>query len=226
MSLLCCGYDFREDRITDRVFQCFPSSPLSVTYHAQLHGTLNANATDLFAAIQEWVSPSVTIPIQLLPLTVSSVCAVISSIPLEHCPGEVTTQVVPQQYGTSENIEVTSRSSIPSEASSPDFPEESTRPMSDVGDSSSMYTPTMPEVTPGIESVFNLTHIIIAAATLIVIALAIIAIVVTIVVCALQLWTSQLAIGEYYCDTCVMYLYAMHTCTTGRHHILQYKQWS
>ena len=86
-----CGCDFREDRITDSVFQCFPSSPQSVTYHAQLHGTLNANVSGLIAAIEEWVSTGVTIPVQFLPLTVSSVCAVSSSVPLEHCPGEVVT---------------------------------------------------------------------------------------------------------------------------------------
>ncbi len=86
-----CGCAFSEDRIVDRVFQCFPSSPQSVTYHAQLHGTLNANASELFIAIQEWLSTDVTIPVQLLPLTVSSVCAVSSSTPMEDCPGEMTT---------------------------------------------------------------------------------------------------------------------------------------
>ncbi len=76
-----CGCDFREDRLTDRVFLCFPSSPQSVTYHAQLHGTLNANVTELFTAIQEWVSTGVTIPVQFLPVTISSVSEVSSSSP-------------------------------------------------------------------------------------------------------------------------------------------------
>lgn len=86
-----CGCDFREDRITDRVFQCFSSSPQSVTYHAQLHGTLNANVSELIGDIEDWVSTGVTIPVQLLPLKVSSVCVVSSSIPVDHCPGEATT---------------------------------------------------------------------------------------------------------------------------------------
>ena len=86
-----CGCGFREDRITDRGFHCFPSSPQSVTYHAQLHGTYNANASDLIFTLQDWVSEGVTIiPVQFLPLTVSSVCAVSSSVPTENCPGEAT----------------------------------------------------------------------------------------------------------------------------------------
>ncbi len=76
-----CGCDFREDRLTERVFQCSPSSPQSVTYHAQLHGTLNANVTELFTAIEEWVSTGVTIPVQFLPVTISSVSEVSSSNP-------------------------------------------------------------------------------------------------------------------------------------------------
>ncbi len=88
-----CGCAFSEDRIMDRVFQCFPSSPQSVTYHAQLHGTLNANASELFTAMQEWLSSGVTIPVQFLPLKVSSVCAVSSRMPLEDCPGEMTTDL-------------------------------------------------------------------------------------------------------------------------------------
>ncbi len=83
-----CECAFSEDRITNGVFQCFPSSPRSVTYHAQLHGTLNANITELFTILKEWLSSGATIPVQLLPLTVSSVCAV-SSTPLEHCPDDV-----------------------------------------------------------------------------------------------------------------------------------------
>ena len=83
-----CGCNFREDRITNGVFECFSSSPESVTYYAQLHGTRNANITKLIGALEDWVSsPSgVTIPVDFLPLKVSSMCAVSSSSPLEHCP--------------------------------------------------------------------------------------------------------------------------------------------
>ena len=87
-----CGCDFSEDRITDRVFECFSSSPQSVTYHAQLHGTLNANVSKLIADMQEWLSTGVTIPVQFLPLAVSSMCAVNSRTPLEHCSSEATTE--------------------------------------------------------------------------------------------------------------------------------------
>ena len=86
-----CGCDFREDRITDRVFQCFPSSPQSVTYHAQLHGTLNANASELIRDIEDWVSTGVTVSIQLLPLIVSSVCAVSPHAPIQQCQAQLGT---------------------------------------------------------------------------------------------------------------------------------------
>ena len=88
-----CGCDFTEDHITDPVFQCYPSSPQSVTYHAQLHGTLNTNVQELIRYMEDWASTGVTIPVQLLPLTVSSICEVDSSTAQEHCPGEVTTTV-------------------------------------------------------------------------------------------------------------------------------------
>ena len=81
-----CGCNFREDRIIDGVFYCFSSSPQSVIYHAQLHGTRNANITELTVVLEDWVSFGVTIPVRFLPLTVSSMCAVSSSSPLEHCP--------------------------------------------------------------------------------------------------------------------------------------------
>ncbi len=113
---LRCGCGFREDCITDRVFQCFPSSPQSVTYHAQLHGTLNANVTELFTAIEEWISSGLTIRVQFLPLTLSRVCVVSSSFPPEPCPDELTTDP-PTQF---EDItsEEQFNSSFPSEATS------------------------------------------------------------------------------------------------------------
>lgn len=86
-----CGCDFDENHITNGTFQCFPSSPQLVIYHTQFHG---ANATKLFTAIQGWMMSScVTIIVQSLPLTTSSACMVTSSTPLDHCPGEVTTQI-------------------------------------------------------------------------------------------------------------------------------------
>lgn len=86
-----CGCDFTEDRITERVFQCFPSSPHTVTYHAQLHGTLQAPVPQLLTALQEWASSVNTIAVQFLPLSVESFCAVPSSSPLEQCPGDTNT---------------------------------------------------------------------------------------------------------------------------------------
>lgn len=95
-----CGCDFREDRITDRVFQCFPSSPQAVTYHAQLHGTLRANVTQLVTAVEEWVSSVDIIAVQFLPLSVESFCEVASSSSLVECPSGATTRTTITSSGT------------------------------------------------------------------------------------------------------------------------------
>ena len=81
-----CGCGFREDRVTDGTFNCFPSSPHSVTYHAQLHGTRSANVSQLVQSIEAWPSENVTIAVQSLRLTLSSACAV--DIDVQHCPGD------------------------------------------------------------------------------------------------------------------------------------------
>ena len=81
-----CDCDFTDTFITDRVFQCFPSSPHAVTYHAQLHSALNNSVSRLVAYLQEWASSGVSIPVQFLPLAVDNFCLVPSSTPVEHCP--------------------------------------------------------------------------------------------------------------------------------------------
>ena len=82
-----CGCDFGNGRLTDRVFQCFPSFPERVAYQAQLHGTLQANASQLAALLQDWASSVVTIPVQFLPLSVHNFCTASSSSPLmQQCP--------------------------------------------------------------------------------------------------------------------------------------------
>ena len=84
-----CDCDFTDTFITDRVFQCFPSSPHAVTYHAQLHSALNNSVSRLVAYLQEWASSGhgVSIPVQFIPLAVDSFCTAPSSTPVEHCPG-------------------------------------------------------------------------------------------------------------------------------------------
>ena len=89
-----CGCDFTEDYITDGVFQCFPSSPQAVTYHAQLHSTNNISATQLLAYLQQWASSDPFVPVQFLPLTVDGFCAVPSSVPIEQCLEDKNTTTV------------------------------------------------------------------------------------------------------------------------------------
>ena len=81
--------------MTDRVFQCFPSSPQTVTYHGQLHMTQDTSVMELITDIQEWISTGVTIPVQLLPLGVEEFCAISSNTPLEQCPVDTTTTMSP-----------------------------------------------------------------------------------------------------------------------------------
>lgn len=84
-----CGCDFTEDRITNRVFQCFPTSPRTVTYHALLHGTPQANVAQLLTILQDWATSSATtIAVQFLPLSVESFCSLDSDSPLEQCQSD------------------------------------------------------------------------------------------------------------------------------------------
>lgn len=93
-----CGCDFGDDRIERPVFHCFPDSPDSVIYHAQLHGTLNANVFELFSILQEWASSEATISVNFLLLSVESFCEV-GRDPVEFCP-EISTTVVEQSTTT------------------------------------------------------------------------------------------------------------------------------
>ena len=87
-----CDCDFTADRLRDRVFLCHPSSPQSITYQAQLHGTLQAPVSDLITMIQEWSSSGGTIPVQLLPLTLNGACMYSSSYTVE-CEATEPTQM-------------------------------------------------------------------------------------------------------------------------------------
>ena len=78
-----CACAFTADRLTDRVFLCHPSSPQSVTYHAQLHGTLQAPVTDLITMMEEWASSGDNIPVQFLFLKLDGACSSITSSTVE-----------------------------------------------------------------------------------------------------------------------------------------------
>jgi len=67
---------FSEDRLSERGFQCFPSSPQAVTYRAELHGTREATVAELVEDIEQWVQEGVSIPIQFQVLTVDASCDV------------------------------------------------------------------------------------------------------------------------------------------------------
>ena len=82
-----CGCNFMEDRITDVMFQCFATSPKDVIFHAQLHGTLHVNVSDLAHYLQKWADFDILhFP---PPLVLESFCILNSSMPVEQCPGPV-----------------------------------------------------------------------------------------------------------------------------------------
>ena len=86
-----CGCDITEDHVTQRGFQCFPSSPQAVTYRAELRGTREASVEDLLQDMQQWIQDGASIPIQFQILQVDSFCDVgISSFTDPECSaGEV-----------------------------------------------------------------------------------------------------------------------------------------
>lgn len=86
-----CGCGFNLAHITNRVFDCFHSSPQAVIYHVQLHNTPDTSVAELTAHLQDWAASGVSIPIQFLPLFVNDFCVVSSGTPVELCSDEVTT---------------------------------------------------------------------------------------------------------------------------------------
>lgn len=55
---------------------CFPSSPMTVTYRAELHGTGYTTAEDLIPVIEKWIQEGASITIRFRLLTVDSSCDV------------------------------------------------------------------------------------------------------------------------------------------------------
>ena len=79
LMLATCDCDFTSDHLTNRVFLCDSSSPQSVSYQAQLHGTLQANTSQLIAILQQWISSSTKlITVQVSLLKIDDLCIVSS----------------------------------------------------------------------------------------------------------------------------------------------------
>ena len=79
IMLATCDCDFTSDHLTNRVFLCDSSSPQSVSYQAQLHGTLQANVSQLITILQQWISSSTKlITVQVSLLKIDDLCIVSS----------------------------------------------------------------------------------------------------------------------------------------------------
>ena len=72
-----CGCGFTSDHLTDSVFLCSSSSPNSVTYQAQLHGTPQANVSQLMNIItEELYKEKMSIKVQFSLLFFENICIV------------------------------------------------------------------------------------------------------------------------------------------------------
>ena len=75
--LATCNCDFTSDHLTNRVFLCDSSSPQSVSYQTQLHGTLQANVSQLITILQQWISSGTKlITVQVSLLKIDDLCIV------------------------------------------------------------------------------------------------------------------------------------------------------
>ena len=69
-----CGCGFSSSHLTDSVFLCSSSSPNSVTYQAQLHGTPQANVSQLIDIVKE--ERKMSIKVQFSVLSIQKICIV------------------------------------------------------------------------------------------------------------------------------------------------------
>ena len=72
-----CGCHFTSDHLTDSIFLCSSSSPNSVNYQAQLHGTPRANVSELIKIIEEEMfRRRMSIRVQFSLLFIENICIV------------------------------------------------------------------------------------------------------------------------------------------------------
>ncbi len=80
-----CSIDV-DTTITNGGFQCFPDSPESVTYRAQVHGTSEVVASDFIRIIENWLTTGPSLNVKAQFLNVHTSCQVsITSIDETKC---------------------------------------------------------------------------------------------------------------------------------------------
>ena len=83
---LCIRCGITNDIIDRQLFNCYPESPMYVTYRARLEGTSETNGGSLISLINEWVNTGESISVTGVLLTVDTDCPVaISSLNEEEC---------------------------------------------------------------------------------------------------------------------------------------------
>lgn len=81
-----CGCSFTDDQVTGGEFQCFPSSPGTISYRAKIRAIQQMNISLLVMILREWASSVKTVTVDFMPLSVDGFCARTSSSSLEECP--------------------------------------------------------------------------------------------------------------------------------------------
>ena len=92
-----CDCHFTPDRLTNGAFLCDLSSPQSVIYQAQLHGTRQATTAQLTNHLQKWAVPGTSVIVDFSVLKITKLCILQSPSLHASCEEEI---LFPEQ-GTS-----------------------------------------------------------------------------------------------------------------------------
>ena len=80
-----CQCELSADRITEGAFQCFMNSDQQVTFRARIHGTAQANSSQLITYIEQWVATETSIAVQRVRIRVDACPVAITTFDDPEC---------------------------------------------------------------------------------------------------------------------------------------------
>ena len=80
-----CQCGLSTDRITEGAFQCFMNSDQQVTFRARIHGTAQANSSQLITYIEQWVTTETSIAVQRVRIRVDTCPVAITTFDDPEC---------------------------------------------------------------------------------------------------------------------------------------------
>ena len=80
-----CQCGLSADRITEGAFQCFMNSDQQVTFRARIHGTAQANSSQLITYIEQWVATETSIAVQRVRIRVDTCPVAITTFDDPEC---------------------------------------------------------------------------------------------------------------------------------------------